>query len=105
MQFNSPLLSHQIQLQDSASAAKGDTRSSNLKQREPLTPGSPWYAKDTRGPARTLQVGGLTPNDRHGSVQVVSSTNGDVAADDPTAGLSNTLIATNADVEVVSETK
>jgi hypothetical protein len=38
-------------------------------------------------------------------VQVVSSTNGDVAADDPAVGLSNTLIATNADVDVVSETK
>lgn len=96
----------QIQIQESTSAAKGDTRSSNQKQRDNMPPSSsPWYAKDPRNPTRNLQVGGLTPNDRHGSVQVVSSTNGDVAGDDPTAGLSNTLITANADVEVVSETK
>ncbi|XP_022247111.1 casein kinase I-like isoform X2 [Limulus polyphemus] len=52
-----------------------------------------------------LLGGNLTPADRHGSVQVVSSTNGELANDDPTTGHSNTLITTPAEVEVVSETK
>ncbi|XP_013385114.1 casein kinase I isoform X1 [Lingula anatina] len=48
----------------------------------------------------------LTPADRHGgSVQVVSSTNGELAPDDPTAGHSNTPITAQAEVEVVDETK
>uniref|UniRef100_A0A6M2DQK6 non-specific serine/threonine protein kinase n=1 Tax=Xenopsylla cheopis TaxID=163159 RepID=A0A6M2DQK6_XENCH len=34
----------------------------------------------------------LTPADRHGSVQVISSTNGELNPDDPTAGHSNTPI-------------
>jgi len=73
-----------------------------------MTPTSPWFSKElnrTQYDRRNLGVGGLTPNDRHGSCQVVSSTNGDVAIDNPTVGLSDTLIAANADVEVVSETK
>ena len=37
--------------------------------------------------------------------QVVSSTNGELAPDDPTAGHSNTPIAAQPEVEVVDETK
>ena len=55
--------------------------------------------------ASKLLSGGLTPADRHGSVQVVSSTNGDLTADDPTTGHSNTPITGPVEVEVVSETK
>lgn len=48
----------------------------------------------------------LTPADRHGSVQVVSSTNGELAAsDDPGTGLSKSRAQEEAEVEVVSETK
>nr|CAH7768975.1 unnamed protein product [Callosobruchus chinensis] len=47
----------------------------------------------------------LTPGDRHGSVQVVSSTNGDLNADDPTAAQSNTPITQPHEVEMVDETK
>ncbi|XP_039291630.1 casein kinase I isoform X1 [Nilaparvata lugens] len=54
-------------------------------------------------PAHNL--GNLTPADRHGSVQVVSSTNGELANDDPTAGHSNTPITAQAEVEIVDETK
>ncbi|XP_071887107.1 casein kinase I isoform X10 [Anas platyrhynchos] len=44
--------------------------------------------------------------DRHGgSVQVVSSTNGELNTDDPTAGRSNVPIAAPAEVEVTDETK
>ncbi|XP_041088365.1 casein kinase I isoform X1 [Polyodon spathula] len=44
--------------------------------------------------------------DRHGgSVQVVSSTNGELNTDDPTAGHSNAPITAPAEVEVVDETK
>ncbi|KAK7865200.1 hypothetical protein R5R35_003918 [Gryllus longicercus] len=50
-------------------------------------------------------LGNLTPADRHGSVQVVSSTNGELANDDPTAGHSNTPITAPAEVEIVDETK
>ena len=55
--------------------------------------------------AAKLLGGSLTPADRHGSVQVVSSTNGDLTADDPTTGHSNTPITGPVEVEVVSETK
>ncbi|KAH9370755.1 hypothetical protein HPB48_016183 [Haemaphysalis longicornis] len=48
------------------------------------------------------QGGGAVPQ---GSVQVVSSTNGDLANDDPTTGHSNTPIALPVEVEVVSDTK
>lgn len=37
--------------------------------------------------------------------QVVSSTNGELANDDPTAGHSNTPITAAAEVEIVDETK
>ncbi|KAK6631329.1 Casein kinase I isoform gamma-3 [Polyplax serrata] len=47
----------------------------------------------------------LTPADRHGSVQVVSSTNGELANDDPTPGHSKTPITVDPDVEIVDETK
>ncbi|KAF8792987.1 Casein kinase I isoform gamma-3 like protein [Argiope bruennichi] len=47
----------------------------------------------------------LAPNDRHDSVQVVSSTYSELAPDNPTTGHSNTPIAIPAEVEVVSETK
>ncbi|XP_043464982.1 casein kinase I isoform X4 [Leptopilina heterotoma] len=49
--------------------------------------------------------GTLTPADRHGSVQVVSSTNGEIGNDDPTAGHSNTPITTPQEVEMIDETK
>ncbi|CAH1164460.1 unnamed protein product [Phaedon cochleariae] len=55
--------------------------------------------------SKQTTLGNLTPADRHGSVQVVSSTNGELNADDPTAGHSNTLIAHHHEVEVVDETK
>uniref|UniRef100_A0A8D8XBG0 non-specific serine/threonine protein kinase n=1 Tax=Cacopsylla melanoneura TaxID=428564 RepID=A0A8D8XBG0_9HEMI len=54
----------------------------------------------------THTLGNLTPADRHGSVQVVSSTNGELGTDDPTAGHSNTPItAGQQEVEIVDETK
>lgn len=37
--------------------------------------------------------------------QVVSSTNGELANDDPTAGHSNTPITAQAEIEIVDETK
>nr|CAD7408644.1 unnamed protein product [Timema cristinae] len=55
-------------------------------------------------PKQTNTLGNLTPADRHGSVQVVSSTNGELANDDPTAGHSNTPITAQAEVEIVDET-
>lgn len=60
---------------------------------------------DGSGGVAKLLGPGLTPAERHGSVQVVSSTNGDLANDDPTTGHSNTPITGGVEVEVVSETK
>uniref|UniRef100_A0A2H1V0Z5 non-specific serine/threonine protein kinase n=2 Tax=Spodoptera TaxID=7106 RepID=A0A2H1V0Z5_SPOFR len=58
------------------------------------------------GKATPLNTGHLTPADRHGSVQVVSSTNGELGADDPTAGHSNTPITQpHHEVDVVDDTK
>ncbi|XP_053669771.1 casein kinase I isoform X2 [Anopheles nili] len=56
-------------------------------------------------PKQPGTLGNLTPADRHGSVQVVSSTNGELNADDPTAGHSNTPITQQPEVELVDETK
>ncbi|KAJ8970038.1 hypothetical protein NQ314_001467 [Rhamnusium bicolor] len=50
-------------------------------------------------------LGNLTPADRHGSVQVVSSTNGELNTDDPTAGHSNTPITQPQEIELLDETK
>ncbi|XP_019872870.1 casein kinase I isoform X1 [Aethina tumida] len=50
-------------------------------------------------------LGGITPADRHGSVQVVSSTNGELNTDDPTAGHSNTPITQPQEIELLDETK
>ncbi|XP_016948986.1 casein kinase I isoform X2 [Drosophila biarmipes] len=55
-------------------------------------------------PKSGATLGNLTPADRHGSVQVVSSTNGELNPDDPTAGHSNTPITQQPEVEVVDET-
>lgn len=59
----------------------------------------PWGGDGNR------MLGSLTPADRHGSVQVVSSTNGELNVDDPGAGTSNTPLPGVVDVDVVSETK
>lgn len=62
--------------------------------------------KDVTDTAKQSGAGGtLTPADRHGSVQVVSSTNGELANDDPTAGHSNTPITAPQEVDMVDETK
>lgn len=52
-----------------------------------------------------LLGGNLTPVDRHGSVQVVTSTNGDLPNEDPVIDHSNNPIAIPVEVEVISETK
>ncbi|XP_076305072.1 casein kinase I-like isoform X1 [Tachypleus tridentatus] len=58
-----------------------------------------------RQTGRNILTGHLTLADRHGSVQVVSSTNGELGNDDPTIGYSNTPITGPIEVEVVSEAK
>ena len=58
------------------------------------------------GPGGGGLLGGtLTPADRHGSVQVVSSTNGELGGDDPTAGHSHTPITAQPEIEIAEETK
>ena len=57
------------------------------------------------GPGGGNLLGGtLTPADRHGSVQVVSSTNGELGGDDP-AGHSHTPITAQPEIEMAEETK
>ncbi|XP_065566737.1 casein kinase I-like [Artemia franciscana] len=71
---------------------------------EPLliieTGGKSWADQKTG-----LTSGNLTPADRHGSVQVVSSTNGELGGDDPTAGHSNTPITAQPEVDTSDDTK
>ena len=59
----------------------------------------------TSAGAGGLLGGTLTPADRHGSVQVVSSTNGELGGDDPTGGHSHTPITAQPEVEIIEETK
>jgi len=56
-------------------------------------------------PGRKHIPGSLTPADRHGSVQVVSSTNGELTTDDLTTGHFKSRGQDANEVEVVSETK
>lgn len=61
---------------------------------------------NTSGGVKLLGTSGLTSADRHGgSVQVVSSTNGDLTNDDPATGHSNTPITGPVELDTVSETK
>lgn len=64
-----------------------------------------WPEASANNKIQSHTLGNLTPADRHGSVQVVSSTNGELGTDDPTAGHSNTPITAPAEVEIVDETK
>jgi len=69
-----------------------------------------WTGKTMSTPVGSLQTGHeviISPNkDRHNATaKVVSSTNGELNADDPTAGHSNTPITQQPEVELVDETK
>ncbi|XP_055688660.1 casein kinase I isoform X8 [Lutzomyia longipalpis] len=69
-----------------------------------------WTGKTMSTPVNSLQTGHevvVSPNrDRHTPVnKVVSSTNGELNNDDPTAGHSNTPITQQPEVELVDETK
>ncbi|XP_043064938.1 casein kinase I isoform X7 [Drosophila ficusphila] len=68
-----------------------------------------WTGKTMSTPVGSLQTGHeviISPNkDRHNvTTKVVSSTNGELNPDDPTAGHSNTPITQQPEVEVVDET-
>ncbi|XP_020798633.1 casein kinase I isoform X8 [Drosophila serrata] len=68
-----------------------------------------WTGKTMSTPVGSLQTGHeviISPNkDRHNvTAKVVSSTNGELNPDDPTAGHSNTPITQQPEVEVVDET-
>ncbi|GFT74127.1 casein kinase I isoform gamma-3 [Nephila pilipes] len=67
--------------------------------------GSVIIVDHSKPPEMNVLSSNLAPNDRHDSVQVVSSTYSELAPDNPTTGHSNTPIAIPAEVEVVSETK
>ncbi|XP_042863955.1 casein kinase I-like isoform X3 [Penaeus japonicus] len=60
---------------------------------------------ETPKQASNMLGGNLTPADRHGSVQVVSSTNGELGPDDPLAGHSNTPINVHQEGDTSDETK
>ncbi|XP_011302567.1 casein kinase I isoform gamma-3 isoform X3 [Fopius arisanus] len=68
-----------------------------------------WTGKTMSTPVGSMQTGHeivMSPNrDRHpGAYKVVSSTNGELANDDPTAGHSNTPITAPQEVEMIDET-
>lgn len=60
---------------------------------------------ETPKQASNMLGGNLTPADRHGSVQVVSSTNGELGPDDHLAGHSNTPINAHREGDTSDETK
>ncbi|KAK2186530.1 hypothetical protein NP493_197g02029 [Ridgeia piscesae] len=63
-------------------------------------------ARGEREVAQVSNLLGANPPDRHGgSVQVLSSANGELGGDDPNGGQSDTPITAPREVEVVSETK
>lgn len=69
-----------------------------------------WTGKTMSTPVGSLQTGHeivVSPNrDRHpATYKVVSSTNGELANDDPTAGHSNTPITAPQEVDMIDETK
>lgn len=69
-----------------------------------------WTGKTMSTPVGSLQTGHeivVSPNrDRHPTTyKVVSSTNGELANDDPTAGHSNTPITAPQEVDMIDETK
>ncbi|CRL07156.1 CLUMA_CG020148, isoform B [Clunio marinus] len=68
-----------------------------------------WTGKAMSTPVGSLQTGHeivVSPNrDKHNPTKVVSSTNGELNADDPTAGHSNTPITQQPEVEMVDDTK
>ncbi|XP_028141564.2 casein kinase I-like [Diabrotica virgifera virgifera] len=72
---------------------------------KPLSPKRIAFYGGWQNPSKQSALGNLTPADRHGSVQVVSSTNGELNTDDPTAGHSNAPITQPVEVEIVDETK
>lgn len=67
--------------------------------------GSVIIVDHSKPPEMNALSSNLAPNDRHDSVQVVSSTYSELAPDNPTTGHSNTPIAMPTEIEVVSETK
>ncbi|XP_035212789.1 casein kinase I-like isoform X2 [Stegodyphus dumicola] len=78
---------------------------SDTRNKRPRQFGSVLIVDHSKPPEMNVISSNLAPNDRHDSVQVVSSTYSELAPDNPTTGHSNTPIAIPAEVEVVSETK
>ncbi|XP_054721169.1 casein kinase I-like [Uloborus diversus] len=72
--------------------------------KKPRQFGSVIIVDHSKPPEMNVLSSNLAPNDRHDSVQVVSSTYSE-APDNPTTGHSNTPIAIPNEVEVISETK
>ncbi|XP_076031768.1 casein kinase I gish isoform X2 [Oratosquilla oratoria] len=80
-----------------------DTRERHPTANKGGTKGTPAWP-ETPKQGNTLG-GNLTPADRHGSVQVVSSTNGELGPDDPLTGHSNTPITAPQEGDTHEETK
>ncbi|XP_070386348.1 casein kinase I-like [Dermacentor albipictus] len=78
---------------------------SNPQKNAWLDQSNPRQAGNTLLAEKLVHQGGGAGGVPQGSVQVVSSTNGDLANDDPTTGHSNTPIALPVEVEVVPDTK
>lgn len=75
------------------------------QNKRPRQFGSVIIVDHSKPPEMNALSSNLAPNDRHDSVQVVSSTYSELAPDNPTTGHSNTPIAMPTEIEVVSETK
>ncbi|XP_023998415.1 casein kinase I isoform X2 [Salvelinus sp. IW2-2015] len=80
-----------------------DKATQQTKNQSPEPKGS--ESQPTPVTNRELLGSHLTADGLGGSVQVMSSTNGELNTDDPTAGHSNTPITAPAEVEVADDTK
>ncbi|XP_038274780.1 casein kinase I isoform X2 [Dermochelys coriacea] len=103
-----------IHVDSGASAITRDSHAHRDRPSQQHALRNPTASSDRRGeweiqPSRQTNTSYLTSHlaaDRHGgSVQVVSSTNGELNVDDPTGAHSNAPITAQAEVEVVEEAK
>lgn len=104
-QLSTPVGSMQTAQEVIVSPNRERHSTSDPRNKRPRPFGSVIIVDHSKPPEMNVLGSNLAPNDRHDSVQVVSSTYSELAPDNPTTGHSNTPIAIPTEVEVVSETK
>ncbi|XP_072038303.1 casein kinase I-like [Amphiura filiformis] len=93
------------QLHTHVSSSEPSNKDAGREGRDKGQSGKPSTDKKAWEQAPHHRLMAQVPADTRGSVQVMSSTNGELGPDDPTAGQSNAPITQPPDVDVVSDTK